>query len=530
MKSRLSIREKRALCVLTLVVLISRCAFVFLNDHLMFGTVFVDDAFYALSVARHVAFGHGFTADGVHPTNGFQPLNTLLQSLCFLVAGGDRFNGIRWCFVLSALIEVAFIWAFASLISNLCRGKEAAENWWQSPAVIVATMQTFIFSLLAIHANGMETALDALMIVLVISSFQIIQIKRDGGNIPNIADFLRVGILCGLLVLSRIDGAVLVLIVVLFEIRFPNGFRNALLVGGMALLISSPWWIYCQVRFGSLMPISGQSESIFSWHTLALLDAANAAQAIFLFWIPKWRDQFTPWVSLPLAVFGFFLMIQTIRRFEILKAIRTSYDLRLLKPFGFFAMFLVVYYTFIFRAPWFLERYWHPIELVWLMLLSFVIAELTTRIGNFISPRRTSIVMIGVVVIIIVATINLRMERRVYFPAVPADLAEIGFWARANPNVTVGTLQSGAAGFLADNVTNLDGKVNLEALLFRKHDSLGAYIRKMRFDYLADEKGSIGLALQDTSRFGYHYQLVDSIRSVRIFRRVTAPDLHIKLN
>ena len=124
---------------------------------------------------------------------------------------------------------------------------------------------------------------------------------------------------------------------------------------------------------------------------------------------------------------------------------------------------------------------------------------------------------------IIVVTINIRVDRRFYVPTGPADLAEIGFWAREHPSVSVGTLQSGAAGFLADNVTNLDGKVNLNALRARQHDSLGAYICSMRFDYLVDQIGTIDLALQDTARFGYHYQLDDSVRHDRIFRRIPSP-------
>ena len=523
MKSRFTIPEKRALWVLTFVVLISRSAFALLNDHLIFGTVFVDDAFYALSVARHIALGHGFTADGIHPTNGFQPLNTLLQSICFLAAGGDRFNGVRWCFALSALIEAAFIWACATLLSKMHRSNAILQKWWRSPAVIVAAIETFSFRLLAIHANGLETGLDALMIVLVMVMYFNIRCKRENGTIPDIPDFLKLGLLCGFLVLARIDGTFLIVILAILELRHFNGLRNASIVGGIALLISSPWWIYGLLQFGSLMPISGQSESIFAWHTQSLVDAANAAQKIFLFMIPKWDDLPPRWITYSIAALVAFAIILVARRFGVWRAMRSAYNLRSLEPLCFFGIFLLVYYLFIFRASWFLYRYWHPIEIVWLLLLSIAISEMIAMIQNFQPRRRNVVLSILAIIGIIVVTINIRVDRRFYVPTGPADLAEIGFWAREHPSVSVGTLQSGAAGFLADNVTNLDGKVNLNALRARQHDSLGAYICSMRFDYLVDQIGTIDLALQDTARFGYHYQLDDSVRHDRIFRRIPSP-------
>ena len=48
-----------------------------------------EDAYYALTVSRNLALGNGLTIDGVHATNGFQPLFTLLCALAYLPTGGD---------------------------------------------------------------------------------------------------------------------------------------------------------------------------------------------------------------------------------------------------------------------------------------------------------------------------------------------------------------------------------------------------------------------------------------------------------
>src|SRR5258708_7896479 len=47
-----------------------------------------EDGYYALSVARNLAAGRGLTIDGIHLTNGFQPLFTILEAGALLVARG----------------------------------------------------------------------------------------------------------------------------------------------------------------------------------------------------------------------------------------------------------------------------------------------------------------------------------------------------------------------------------------------------------------------------------------------------------
>jgi hypothetical protein len=517
MNTRLSIQEKRALWVLTIIVLISRSAYALQNDRLIYGSVFVDDAYYALAVARHLALGYGFTADGIHLTNGFQPLNTLLQSLCFLVAKGDRLAGLRLCFVLAALTEAGFIWALASLISSMRRNFRASETWWSSPVIIAVVLQTFTYRLLILHVSGLETGLYALMILLVLSAQVRISSMQERGIVPNVWSFLWLGVLCGFLVLARIDGALLVVILAATQLRFPNGFRNGLTIGATALIISSPWWIYCYWQFGSFMPMSGQAESIFRWSVGSLLDASDAAGNIFFFWIPNASVQLPIWVSLPLFGAIMYLGIRMVRRYHLVRLIHSYYKLSALRPLLYFGMFLFFYYLFIFRATWFLERFWNPIELGWLILFSFGLSVIPEMLRTFAPPMRVWTIRAGVILMLSIAAINARWDRSRYLPKFPTDLAQLGFWATMHPASTIGVLQSGEAGFIADNIINLDGKVNPDALHARQHDSLGAYIYKMHFDYLADEARTVNMALEDSSRFGYHCERIDTFRSIRIY-------------
>jgi hypothetical protein len=516
MKPLFNIDEKRALWALTVLILLTRTAFALLSDRLLFGGPFVEDAYYSLSVARHLAMGQGLTVDGVHATNGVQPLIMLLQSLCFLITGGDRLSGLRLCYVLAAIINAAFIWAMAWLIKSMERkdtGGLPVIKWWQSPVVIAAAMQTFIFSLFSKHVNGMETGLNALMIVLFLGLYS--KLRKNNGKVKS---FALLGVVGGFLVLSRIDAAVLVAIVALLELRYANGFRNSTIMSCAAFIVSSPWWIYSYTQFGSLMPVSGQSESIGPWWPESLVYAGKAAGEFFFFYIPKWQRIMPEWISIPILLISAYGIFRASRHYGIMRKLRSIYDLSAIRPLFLFSLFLIVYYMFFFRAPWFLDRYWHPVEVLWITVVAMALPIAYGMIQGIILRNKRVSYPIIIAASLAIIFVNARVDRSIYLPKFPTGLAEIGFWAREHPNATIGAYQSGTAGFLADNVINLDGKVNLEALRARQHDSLGAYIKSKRFDYLADEWDFMVFLLGDSTKFNLKYSLIDTIRFIRIYR------------
>ena len=69
-------------------------------------TSFTDDTYYYLVVARHVAAGNGFTFDGLHPTNGYQPLWLFLLVPLYVVLPGE-FPPLRGLILLQAVILAA---------------------------------------------------------------------------------------------------------------------------------------------------------------------------------------------------------------------------------------------------------------------------------------------------------------------------------------------------------------------------------------------------------------------------------------
>ena len=94
-------------------------------------------------------------------------------------------------------------------------------------------------------------------------------------------------------------------------------------------------------------------------------------------------------------------------------------------------------------------------------------------------------------------------------------------WAEQHPNLKIGMGQSGIASFFAPNVTNLDGKVNPDALKAIQGDSLGAYIKRTGFDYINDWVGIAEPILRSAQRYGAEYAPVDTIERVILYKRVT---------
>ena len=54
-----------------------------------------EDGYLMLTIARNMALGRGLTvSDGSIPSNGIQPLATLLYALCFVAAGADKLRAL----------------------------------------------------------------------------------------------------------------------------------------------------------------------------------------------------------------------------------------------------------------------------------------------------------------------------------------------------------------------------------------------------------------------------------------------------
>src|SRR5262245_61884697 len=106
-----------AAALLLLTGLVARIAPLFDAGGRLFRQFPSEDGYLMLTIARNIALGHGMSvSDGLQPTNGTQPLVTLLWAGLFWLAGADRRAGVLSILVVEVLFAcaaVALLWVLA---------------------------------------------------------------------------------------------------------------------------------------------------------------------------------------------------------------------------------------------------------------------------------------------------------------------------------------------------------------------------------------------------------------------------------
>src|SRR3990172_2499386 len=83
--------------------------------------ILIDDAFYSLKIAKNFSSGIGLSVDGIHPTNGIQPLYLLILSPIFYFIREDIFSPITIAIAITSLFNLLtgyFIYRIVREISN----------------------------------------------------------------------------------------------------------------------------------------------------------------------------------------------------------------------------------------------------------------------------------------------------------------------------------------------------------------------------------------------------------------------------
>jgi hypothetical protein len=454
---------------------------------------FIEDAFYSLSASRSLGQGGGLSIDGVTPTNGVQPLICFLYAPAFALAGDDPFPALRIAVALqaalAALTALAVAWFVVTLLRRDADDDIARDLFW-----LVAATISVSYSLLVYLQNGLETSLAAAF-VFASMAFYVERIWRRPG--AGLAEFARLGALLGLGVLARIDIAILAAILagwhalaVRSDGRRTSAVAGAATIGIVSFLVSLPWWLYNLIGFGHLMPTSGLAQKDLMTNRLESLDLVvrGVSNALLLvLHVPGEINGIVAYTGFVLAAALAITVavVPALRRRVALAARRFGEHLTLapVAPLVLFLAALVVYYTFFFGAPHFIGRY---LTSLWLLINAGVLTFLyflwreATRVG------RTVLVSLGAAALaasVIAQSRNFTPDG-LYSNAMvyPAE------WIARNTTARdrVGMFQSGTTGFLFQRVTNLDGKVNPEALEALRTGRTAALVDSIGFEYIID--------------------------------------------
>ena len=114
-----------------------------------------DDAAYFLKIAENAAAGHGLSFDGLHATNGYQPLWQFVLVPFFAVVKTTPEIALRLVLLGQViLLSVASYWFYGTLGRIF------------PPSVTLVSSLFFVFYVFVQAVNGMETALLVFLLAL----------------------------------------------------------------------------------------------------------------------------------------------------------------------------------------------------------------------------------------------------------------------------------------------------------------------------------------------------------------------------
>ncbi|QDP72114.1 hypothetical protein FOG18_05800 [Legionella israelensis] len=426
-----------------------------------------DDTFYTLSIARSMAMGLGPTVDGFQTTNGFQPLIAFLQLPIFYLG----YNGDQ------ALISAIFLSAFFGGLAVLPLGFLLLDLANRKTAIIGCCLWAVSPYLIVNDLNALETSLTGLLSLLILL-FTILADREQ-----KLWQWVVLGFCCGLAFLARVDTCFL-LATTGFFIWKRWGWRPFMMVAGTALLIVTPWWIYCFSRFGTIIPGSGEAVKFIVDHNqMSVLKIIGYGLYTLSAWLPFF--EFSSQIVIPTIILGSLLFTQLF-----------LYGYHQSKHYGVLfiipCLLIILFYLFYLPAFWFFNRYFY-----------FVYMSILIFLALFLGQNRTKPYMktaqwfsVGLIVAYSLGTLT-------YFYKLPILALVNGYRAVAvqiknelHQDDILGAMQSGALGYYLfpnNRVINLDGVVNKNALNAMKRGNLKDYVNQERMTHYADWTLNINL-------------------------------------
>ena len=478
-----SLGFKVLLGVLIAVGLIARAAPFLDIDNRLLEQFVTEDGYFMLAIARNLAIGNGFSiADGEMPTNGTQPLTTLLFTLGYLVVGGAKKAGVGIAQGIQFIAAIAAAWFLYRLgLKALARRSDApyiaalaAATWFASPLTLPHSM------------NGLETGIYALVAILVALRF--VEDDVSAERPWTLPQCLVSGFLLGVAFWTRNDAAFLILAACLTYLysgvhlglgAVGARFARALVFGATSILVASPWLGFNYSLFGHIVPVSGRAESLTAELFHNVLEVPPVLLEYFAVFIPI--PQVYEQIS-TVAAACIIPLLAIVVTLPWVWGIANRTERRLMLLVMIYGTGLSAFYGLYFGAGWFMARYLFPLS-------PFLALLWATWVMSWLVPRMRSIVLTGLagVMVSLVVAQNVRWyragDRHPHFQVIE--------WADSNIPKTMwtGAIQTGTLGYFHNRTVNLDGKVNIDAYHATKNDRSGPYVITTDIEYLLDWTG-----------------------------------------
>jgi hypothetical protein len=188
-----------------------------------------EDAFITFRYAKQIAIGNGFVYNiGEHVYGTTTPLFTILLALWLTFISSNIILGASILNLLAAIAVPIFTWKTLKF-----SGRSSAEQHFV--LIVILLSSKFLY----ITTNGMEISLS--MFLMASSWYAWVRGKTK-----------LTGLLCGLLLWTRIDSIFWVIILVFVSLI--SSKKNAVVVGVTAALTYLPWVVFATLYFGSPIP------------------------------------------------------------------------------------------------------------------------------------------------------------------------------------------------------------------------------------------------------------------------------------
>jgi hypothetical protein len=443
-----------------------------------------EDGYLMLTIARNIALGHGMsTSAGTIPTNGTQPLATFLWAACFVIAGSDKIVGVQVVLGLQLLLSVLAAYLVFRLAERVL-GKTGSAPATRAKAWLAASVWFASPTVLSHSMNCLESGLYVAMIALV--CWHVLAPAAQSESL-RLRHWAVCGGLLGVTFWARNDAVLLCLALTFVHLAwgFPGAPRSRILrliqmaiAGAIVVAVAAPWLIFNKARFGSLMPISGQSES---------LDASFGQNILIV--LPNLFEYITFLVPIPhvfegvLWMVGLVAVLTAVRGWMIWSSTRNSPSLHPAIQLGaVMTLFYSGFYGLFFGAAHFMSRYLVALSPLYAVLWGGSVYTAWRWLAERTSAALASALSI------LAPLLAVGLDLRAYRNGLHHPHFQVVEWIQAHVPETewVGAGQSGTVGYFHDRTINLDGKVNPAALAARKRDGVWEYVAASPIDYLAD--------------------------------------------
>jgi len=238
------IKQYRTILILVTISFVIQLIFIFLSDkNYLITEWFTDDSYYYLQAAYNFKHYKFFTFDGINITYGFQPLWMILCTIISILSSSKS----------SFFYEIIIFASIIYTVTGILLFKFSSMLWKNQIKYIPSLIWLFNGDLIQIFTSGKENVLAVMLIVIILI------IWGEKNNTIIIRDIIWLGILSGLLILTRVNTIIflpIILWLILTSIR-KNKFLNVFLFLSLFLIIIIPWIIYSYTNFRTIFPTSG---------------------------------------------------------------------------------------------------------------------------------------------------------------------------------------------------------------------------------------------------------------------------------